>query len=235
MSGWALYLAAAVTGLAASVHCAAMCALPQRLALRGIPIVTVAASADAASPAAGADLGLTRDWLGLQAGRIAGYATLGLLIGGFGEAMLAAARWQRVFESAWAALNAALLLIGLAFLVGGREPRWAIAGWRWRPPPVSGSTGAFGRGMLWALMPCGALYGAAGLAVLAARPLAAAGVMALFGITTTVGLAIVHRVLQRADARAATAGYRLQGAMLMIPAAIGLAAAIAGLEHPFCR
>ena len=256
MSTWALYASAAAAGLAASAHCAVMCSLPQRLALRGIPIVTVrpdppehapavamatatvagggvaAGSRSAAGSAVDSTIG--RDWLALQAGRVAGYAVLGLVIGSVGEAMLAAAAWQHLFQSAWAALNAALVLLGVALIVLGREPRWAIAAWRWRPAPVAGAGGAFRRGTLWALMPCGALYGAAGLAVLAARPLPAAAVMAIFGLMTTVGLAVGHRLLRRADRRAATAGYRLQGLLLAIVAAIGLAAAIAGVPHPFC-
>ncbi len=236
MISWALVASAAVTGLAASAHCAVMCSLPQRLALRGIPVVTVATNGAAGGTARVAQAGtIDRDWLALQAGRITGYSFLGLAIGGVGEAMLAAARWQHVFESIWAALNAVLVLLGLGLIILGREPRWAAIGWRWRPPAVASPGGAFGRGMLWALMPCGALYGAAGLAVLAARPLGAAAVMATFGLMTTVGLAVGHQLLDRAGARAATAGYRLQGLLLAVPAVIGLVAAIAGFAHPFCN
>lgn len=235
-AAWPLLAAAAVTGLGASVHCAVMCTLPQQMALRGIPIVVAAPAADAASGASAASpTALDTHWLALQAGRITGYAGLGMVLGLAGEAMLAAARWQGLFESVWAALNAALLLLGLALLLGGREPAWALRLSQWGPrPPAHGPRTVFLRGLLWALMPCGALYGAAGLALLAARPLPAAAVMALFGLGTTVGLGVIHHLLRGLGARASRAGYRMQGLLLASAAAAGLAAALGGTAHPFC-
>lgn len=230
MSAWPLILAGAGMGVAATAHCAAMCLAPQIATLRGIAIVT-------AAPGCASRVGGRADgWFALQAGRIAGYAVLGALAGFAGQQLLAAAHWQSLFESLWAALNATLLLLGLALVIRGREPAWmlrltglgaAIAGTR--------RHGAWLAGLGWALLPCGTLYSAVALAVLAGEPVGAAAVMGAFGLGSAAGLTLARGgwgvLARRLGERGAA---RLQGSLLTAAATAGLTAALLGASHPFC-
>ena len=189
------------------------------------------------SPAPGFHLPDGR-WWRFQAGRVLGYTLLGAAAGTVGAQLLAAARWQPLFESIWAGMNALLVLLGLCLLVLGREPRWLgmlgshLAS---RAPLAPKRRTEWLRGMLWALLPCGLLYTALGTAILAATPLGAAAVMAAFAIGTNLGLFLMEagarNVLGRVPAQVA---YRLNGALLILLAAAGLTAALHGAAHPYC-
>ncbi|MGE0803286.1 MAG: sulfite exporter TauE/SafE family protein [Lautropia sp.] len=241
MSAWPLIVAGALAGGAATLHCAAMCQAPQRLALRGIPIVRAEPAGGSATlgcgTTAGDDAGL---WWLFQGGRVTGYAMLGLLAGAVGQQWLAVAAWQGLFESAWAALNAALLIGGIAMLLSGREPTWlarlpARAGRAAPPRAGSRAIAAWRRGAAWALLPCGTLYSALALALLAGTPLGAAAVMLAFGLGTSAGLAAAHAGWDTIARRFGAAGaYRIQGLLLAVAAAVGLGAALVGATHPFC-
>ncbi|MDO4682324.1 MAG: sulfite exporter TauE/SafE family protein [Lautropia sp.] len=178
-------------------------------------------------------------WWRFQAGRVLGYSLLGAATGLFGQQLLAAASWQPVFESIWAGLNGLLLILGLSLLILGREPRWlAAAGARLAGSitPARWRHTEWLRGMLWAFLPCGLLYTALATAVLAATPLGAAAVMAAFAIGTNVGLLLVetgvHSLL--VGSRKPQLAYRLNGLFLMLLSGVALAAALLGMEHPFC-
>lgn len=138
------------------------------------------------------------------------------------------------------------------------------------PAPAPAGVGAAGltgptpialllRGAVWALLPCGLLYSALALAILASDPAHAGVVMAAFAVGTTIGLGAFQSLLLRlpafaARARASTAGagagaastgarvaegaehiaFRLNGALLATMASIALVAAIGGHANPFC-
>ena len=177
-------------------------------------------------------------WWRFQAGRVLGYSLLGLAAGAIGQQVLAAAYWQPIFESVWAGLNALLVLLGLSLLVLGREPLWLSAlGSRLasRTPLAPGRRTEWLRGMLWALLPCGLLYTALGTAILAATPLGAAAVMAAFALGTNLGLFLVEAGARNLlGNRAPQVAYRLNGILLIMLSAAGLAAALAGHAHPYC-
>ena len=89
--------------------------------------------------------------------------------------------------------------------------------------------------MLWALLPCGLLYTALGTAILAATPLGAATVMAAFALGTNLGLFLVEAGARNLlGNRAPQVAYRLNGILLIMLSAAGLAAALAGHAHPYC-
>lgn len=177
-------------------------------------------------------------WWRFQLGRLAGYGLLGLVAGWVGQEVLAAARWQPLFESIWAGLNALLVMLGLSLLVLGREPAALARAGSWlasRAPLSAGSRTEWLRGMLWALLPCGLLYTAVATAVLAATPLGAAAVMAAFALGTNLGLFLMEAGLHSllAGMRPQLA-YRVNGLLLVALATSGLVAALGGMEHPFC-
>ena len=177
-------------------------------------------------------------WWRFQAGRVLGYSLLGLAAGTIGQQVLAAAYWQPIFESVWAGLNALLVLLGLSLLVLGREPLWLGAlGSRLasRTPLAPGRRTEWLRGMLWALLPCGLLYTALGTAILAATPLGAAAVMAAFALGTNLGLFLMEAGARNLlGNRAPQVAYRLNGILLIMLSAAGLAAALSGHAHPYC-
>ena len=89
--------------------------------------------------------------------------------------------------------------------------------------------------MLWALLPCGLLYTALGTAILAATPLGATAVMAAFALGTNLGLFLVEAGARNLlGNRAPQVAYRLNGILLIMLSAAGLAAALAGHAHPYC-
>ena len=177
-------------------------------------------------------------WWRFQLGRLAGYGLLGLVAGWVGQEVLAAARWQPLFESVWAGLNALLVMLGLSLLVLGREPAALARAGSWlasRAPLSAGSRTEWLRGMLWTLLPCGLLYTAVATAVLAATPLGAAAVMTAFALGTNLGLFLMEAGLHSLLAgKRPQMAYRINGLLLVALATSGLVAALGGMEHPFC-
>lgn len=152
-----------------------------------------------------------------------------------------------------------MLALGLTMLATGRQPGWitglgsALAGAATRRGAPHGPMPArhprlLLRGFAWAALPCGLIYAAVGLAVLAAEPIGAAATMLAFALGTSVGLAafeaatggfgqrwlpatLRRRMPARLDEKLA---FRLQGAVLAAAAGAGLGAALFGFAHPFC-
>ena len=170
----ATLLTAFATGLAGSAHCVAMCG--------GISI----------------SLGLGSMKKRLlpvyHGGRLASYATLGLVFG-----CLLPLIGVRDYSPAWAMalrLAAALVMfaIGLQIALGinllRRLERYGSR--LWQPLsrfvqtllPVRTGSDAFLLGFLWGLLPCGLIYSALALAVVSGNPLHAALVMLAFGAGT---------------------------------------------------
>lgn len=246
MNSWPLIAASLLMGATGSIHCVAMCSALQQSAIHGRATITISS----AISSAGAD---PRHDLWFQAGRVTGYVLLGLVAGLAGEWLLSAAAWQPVFSSVWAALNALLLSIGLTMLLWGRQPQWLA---RFAPPSLWRRTSTAceagrrdrasgpalaARGMLWALLPCGLLYSALSLAILAGEPVGAGLVMAAFGLGTAGGLLVFQGALRGLVAglrgrpgAADAASLRVSGLLLTAMAGFALAAALAGHGNPFC-
>lgn len=160
-------------GLGSSAHCALMCGALGALPLRShnaLPRMQALA------------------WL--HAGRVLGYTALGALAGGVGGriiGLLPDARAGLIVQFIAAIL---LLAAGLLQLRGARqqqapccaaEPRWA----RHASPPLR----LFARGLLWAAMPCGILYGMLALAVFSGGSVSGAALLGAFALGTLPALA----------------------------------------------
>lgn len=170
----ATLLTAFATGLAGSAHCVAMCG--------GISI----------------SLGLGSMKKRLlpvyHGGRLASYATLGLIFG-----CLLPLIGVRDYSPVWAMalrLAAALVMfaIGLQIALGinllrrleryGSRLWQPLAGFVQTLLPVRTGSDALLLGFLWGLLPCGLIYSALALAVVSGNPLHAALVMLAFGAGT---------------------------------------------------
>lgn len=270
MSLLALLSTAAALGLLGGLHCVMMCSAMQQSAIHGwsngsaiagtrrIWTLAQEAPADAgthsrtalpAAHAATAVLGSAawREQWQFHAARLLGYALLGAAVAS-GSAVL---RWGAdtlpLMRPVWAMLNAGLLILGISLLLTGRQPAWidAIGQRVWQGTGKSGSPRRALRpalaGLSWALMPCGLLYSALAVAVLASDPLRGAAVMLTFGAGTVVHLsaarALLQAVLRYSSTRAARIelhGNRMAGAALAVMAILALVALALGQPHPFC-
>lgn len=173
-------LPAFLMGLLGGAHCVAMCG-GASAALCGRERV---AGAGPASRGIG---------VGYNLGRVLGYATLGGIVGTIGALPLGGAvdtiRFTLRAMAAVCMLAVGLNLFGLPSFVGRLE---AIGGpvWRGVAPiarrlvPLRSFPAAIATGALWALMPCGLLYGALAIAATSESPLAGAATMAAFALGT---------------------------------------------------
>jgi uncharacterized protein len=171
---FSLLSAAFILGLMGAGHCATMCG-PTTIALvsRG-PV--------------------TRQPIAAHVGRIATYA----LVGAFAAALTGElTRFLRneVLQTAWFLVPNVLLVLSALYLMGfqrayapietfGRTVWNSLGAARGLVQTRGGIAGDLLRGGLWGLLPCGMVYSALGLAVLAVDPIGAALVMAAFGAST---------------------------------------------------
>lgn len=170
---------AALTGLLATPHCAAMCG----------------GFATACSSHRGRDGRSAFPW---HLGRLAGYAVLGALAGGAGRALPGPA-WLPALLAALLLLWSAAALAGLVgdparALPAAVRPVATLAAALARRPGVVARVG-FGAAI--ALLPCGMLWAALGAAVASGGPGTGALVMAAFGVGTLPGLVVVAAGLRR--------------------------------------
>jgi hypothetical protein len=188
---------------------------------------------------------------GYHAGRIASYAAAGALAGALGAALYAADVLP--VQVALLAIGSAMLLaIGASMFGRGAwlkriEPAGA---WVWRfvaplarrvYPPRSGRQ-ALIAGVAWGWIPCGMVYAALPLALIAGGPWQGALVMLAFGFGTLPNLALVDFVASRVGAGgsgSALAHARawlkpMAGAVIVVFGLSGLAhaARVAGADHP---
>jgi uncharacterized protein len=170
-----ILVAAALAGLIATPHCAAMCG--------------------------GFATACARPRTGLAAwhlGRLTTYGTLGALAGGLGGIVPGPA-WLP------AALAAALLvwfaaaLAGLAPQPAVRLP-WLTPAGR-SLARRQGAAPRFLFGTVTGLLPCGMVYAALSIAIAAGRPLVGAAAMLAFGAATVPGLTVLSIGVQRLAAR----------------------------------
>jgi sulfite exporter TauE/SafE len=240
--------------LLGGVHCAAMCGGIALAAEAGAPGgVTVVPAVVCRRP---------RDWIAEQlvmhAGRLMTYMALGAALGALGAAAwktqyLPAQRWL------FGAGSAMLLLSGLAMLgtsIPGSARAERLIGRMGRRAGglsilfrrISGAAGRsggsrfarrFGIGLAWGLVPCGMVYGALTLALLAGSAPSGALVMGVFGAGTLPNLLMLSGLsghLRRLSRRPA---FRLgAGATIAIFGALGVLRAVALPEtlaaHGFC-
>ncbi|MEY2876411.1 MAG: hypothetical protein RLZZ373_3782 [Pseudomonadota bacterium] len=177
----ALLLTTALMGLAGTPHCAAMC---------GAGCAAVARKCKPEQPAGAV--------AGLLVGRLVAYAAAGALaaslVGGL-RWLAGSAGWLR---PVWTGLQVFLLLLGLWMLLKGQLPASLSAWLEQRGRPVlpdgtarirmPGEMRAAAWGLLWPALPCGLLHAALLLAAVASTPLEGATVMAVFALTSTLGL-----------------------------------------------
>lgn len=204
-----LLVSAVLMGLMGAGHCATMCG----------PITLALITRRPERP---------QQPLAAHLGRIAMYALLGALVAAFSAALTNVLR-NDVLHTAWLLLPNLLLLLSALYLLGvqqayapverlGQRVWRALDGARGWAATRGGSTGDLVRGALWGLLPCGMIYSALGLAVLAAHPLDGALVMAAFGASTLPVLLALGMLSQGAVRRLQTRAMRrlLGGALLLL-------------------
>lgn len=228
-------LAALMLSLLGGLHCAGMCG-----GFIGALQMNRPASVSASRIAAGYHLG-----------RLTSYCAAGALVGLIGGSLYAADVLP---------LQVVLLVIGSLMLLAigaamfGRQ-RWLkriepLGAWLWRGigplarrvyPPRSAAQ-SFAAGLAWGWIPCGMVYAALPLALLAGGPAQGALVMLAFGLGTLPNLVVVDVVTVHAGTvRPGGALARIRpllrpvaGAVIIVFAASGLAhaARVAGAQHP---
>jgi sulfite exporter TauE/SafE len=173
----ALAATALLMGLVGGPHCVAMCGA----ACAGI------------GRSAGVGKGTRALWL-FQAGRLAGYSSLGGLAAASMQGLGWLSRESAALRPVWTLFHVAAAMLGLMLLWQARQPVWLENTGRqvWRKVRSvtygSGSGAALLLGALWALLPCGLLYSALLVAALTSNALEGVAVMALFALGSSVSL-----------------------------------------------
>jgi uncharacterized protein len=173
-----LLLSAFFMGLAGVPHCTAMCAAPCAAAFpRGL------------------------SWSAVV-GRSAGYALLGGVAAQTSSALASWSVWAGRLQSVWIMALMATIMMGAWMVLRGQLPDWlATHGTAlYARLRTRSSHAAFLTGMVWAALPCGLLYGAVVIAILAPDALQGALVMLVFSLPGGVMLkflpGIWHRTMQ---------------------------------------
>jgi uncharacterized protein len=224
----ALATAIVLLGLAGTPHCAAMCG----------------AACTGVQKAAG---GGVQAALGWHAGRIAGYAAAGAVLGGGVAALGAWSREAEALRPLWVAVQAAAVVIGAWLLVAGRQPAWMLRVGRSAAPAgtlrkvrfMPRAAVAAGGGLPWVALPCGLLQSALLIAALGSGAAEGAFLMVLFGVASAGGLVAAPWLWDRAARGTPTVQsllVRVGGLMLLAAAAWSLLRLIAGpgLPEVFC-
>jgi len=211
-------LTALFMGLVGGPHCVAMCGA----ACAGI------------SRAAGERS--TQALLTFQLSRMVGYALFGAFAAGSVQGLALLGTNTGAIRPVWTMFHAAVLLLGLALLLRGRQPAWidnfGQTVWRKARPALArmGPRAPMVLGVAWALMPCGLLYSALLVASLSASVVNGAAIMAAFALGTMVSLtAAPWLLLKLKDARSGGWGIRLAGLALVL---VSSAALWMGIAHP---
>jgi sulfite exporter TauE/SafE len=206
-----LLVSAVLMGLMGAGHCATMCG----------PITLALVTRQPERP---------RQPFASHFGRILVYAVLGAIVAATSAAATSFLR-NEVLQTAWLLLPNLLLLFSALYLMGfqwayapvesaGRRVWRQLEGARSWASARGGTGGDLLRGALWGMLPCGMIYSALGLAVLAANPLDGALVMAAFGASTLPVLLALGMLSQSAVKRLQTRQTRrwLGGVLLLLVA-----------------
>ncbi len=203
------------------------------------------------------DVSAARLAVGYHAGRLTSYTLAGTLLGLIGGGLYAAdvLPVQVVLLVVGSVM---LLAIGATMFGQNRwlkriEPIglgiWRVVGpWARKVYPPRSASQSFAAGLAWGWIPCGMVYAALPLALVAGGPLQGAMVMLAFGLGTLPNLLVVDAVASRpalvgAQGGATGAGVLAQartwlrplaGATMIVFALSGLAhaARVAGADHP---
>ncbi|MEY2863772.1 MAG: hypothetical protein RLY58_1479 [Pseudomonadota bacterium] len=189
MLSYSLLLAALTAGFFGSPHCLGMCG--------GI----VTAFGLSMQPLSAAQRG--RLIATYHLGRLASYASLGMLVGVIGAGIMAP-----VAQTFWprGVVAAVLMLLGLSMLglplfnrleVLGAKLWQALAPLRTRLFPLHTLPRALAAGLLWGLLPCGLVYGALLLAMSAHQIIGGGVFMLAFGLGTLPMLLLTNSITQQ--------------------------------------
>lgn len=172
---WLVVGGAAITGLLGGAHCAAMCG--------GI----------ATSLSLGQRGGW---WVALQPnlGRVLGYTLGGVIVGGFGHALVSAAGTPGLTLTLRAAVGAVLVVAAVRLLDQRNRLGWLTGPgqrlWQWLRPlqkpllPANTAPRRIALGMLWGWMPCGLSTTVLAVAWLQGDAVHGGLTMAAFGLAT---------------------------------------------------
>ncbi len=233
-----LALTALLMGLAGGPHCLAMCG-------------AVCAGIGRSAQQQGAGQG-TSALLLFQLGRIVGYATLGAVAATTMQGVGWLSTQSAVFRPVWTLFHILAFLIGVLLVWRAEQPIWLDGFGRavWRRVQATTAHlklrqgGALLLGFLWALMPCGLLYGALLVAALSNHPLEGAGVMALFALGSAMVLTLgpwlwlrlrnAQGVQLASNPSSGAWGVRLAGAALAASSAWALWMGLVEYQAPWC-
>jgi uncharacterized protein len=207
-----LLLSAVMMGLMGAGHCATMCG----------PLTIALVARNSSEPTG------SRQPFAAHVGRIVIYATLGAMVAALSAATTNFLR-NEVLQTAWLLLPNLILILSALYLMGfhstyapienaGRGVWRRLEGIRHWASARGGVGGDLVRGAVWGMLPCGMIYSALGLAVLAARPLDGAIVMAAFGASTLPVLLAIGMLSKGAIRRLQTIAMRrwFGGALLLL-------------------
>lgn len=181
----ALLIAALFMGFFGSPHCLGMC---------GGLVTAFGLSMKDVSPAKRRNLVAT-----YHLGRLSSYATLGLIAGLIGTALLAPFMVGNHLPRILLGLVlvfVGMTMLGLPFL--NKLERLGMRFWQMLSPlrqkvfPLNTYPRALAAGLLWGFLPCGLVYGALLIAVVAHDPLSGAALMFIFGLGTIPMLVATH-------------------------------------------
>ena len=184
----ALLVAALLMGFFGSPHCLGMC---------GGLVTAFGLSMKDVSPAKRRALVAT-----YHLGRLSSYALLGLVAGLIGTTVL---------EPLMRGNNMPRILLGLVLVFVGvtmlgapflsKLERYGMRFWQYLSPlrqkvfPLNTFPRALSAGLLWGFLPCGLVYGALLIAVVAHNPLSGAALMFVFGLGTVPMLVATHETV----------------------------------------
>jgi len=184
----ALLVAALLMGFFGSPHCLGMC---------GGLVTAFGLSMKDASPAKRRALVAT-----YHLGRLSSYALLGLIAGLIGTTVLAPLMMGNSMPRIL--LGLVLVFVGVTMLGApflNKLERFGMRFWQYLSPlrqkvfPLNTFPRALTAGLLWGFLPCGLVYGALLIAVVAHNPLNGAALMFVFGLGTVPMLVATHETV----------------------------------------
>ncbi|WP_352259480.1 sulfite exporter TauE/SafE family protein [Psychrobacter sp. TB55-MNA-CIBAN-0194] len=184
----ALLVAALLMGFFGSPHCLGMC---------GGLVTAFGLSMKDASPAKRRALVAT-----YHLGRLSSYALLGLIAGLIGTTVLAPLMMGNSMPRIL--LGLVLVFVGITMLGApflNKLERFGMRFWQYLSPlrqkvfPLNTFPRALTAGLLWGFLPCGLVYGALLIAVVAHNPLNGAALMFVFGLGTIPMLVATHETV----------------------------------------
>lgn len=194
--------AALLAGLLGSAHCLGMCAGISGLFAVNSNITTLRSQIPMA--------------VTYNAGRVASYAVLGIIVGTFGSLIVKAT--PGIAGSIRLLSGVVIILVGLkvAFDLRLLNPIERMGGTLWariapaaqRFVPVTNIPRALGLGLVWGWLPCGLVYSVLLIAATSARPVDGAIIMIVFGVGTMpamvmtgLGAATLSQLMSRRGTR----------------------------------